>query len=365
MLNIIYFAPIPYEEMKQRPQYIAELLSKKNRVIYVEPTDTLMRCIIKRKDNYKGKKKYISETLTVIRLRGHLSVHAKLKLFDFFHLGTIYEKYQIREYLKEADVIWLGSESWVDVIRKDKTKILAYDKMDDNHELTKSWLIKKYLIKMERKLVDKADLIFVTSKVFYERFSRINKNVILMPNAVGEDQMIFKVDPVAKTEKKRIGYLGVVSHWVDLDAIRLIAENNLDYEIAIIGPNYCEEIKLPNVIYYGQVEKKEVPSWIASFDICLYPFKMGKLADTIDPVKIYEYLAANKPVIAVQSVEMEKFASLLYTYKNYDEMLRLCRDKLLPPFKCDEDLQRFFKENSWNNRVEHIESILTERKILQ
>ena len=62
-MNILYFAPIPFEEIKQRPQCLAEELSKDNAVYYVEPTVSLMRCLIKREGKWQKEEKIINDKI--------------------------------------------------------------------------------------------------------------------------------------------------------------------------------------------------------------------------------------------------------------------------------------------------------------
>ena len=46
-MKIAYFAPIYFDYLKQRPQHFAELLSKKHEIIYIEPTISLMKYLLK------------------------------------------------------------------------------------------------------------------------------------------------------------------------------------------------------------------------------------------------------------------------------------------------------------------------------
>ena len=56
-MNILYFAPIPFDEIKQRPQCLAEELSKYHTVYYIEPTTSLIRCLFKGGKQWKKENK--------------------------------------------------------------------------------------------------------------------------------------------------------------------------------------------------------------------------------------------------------------------------------------------------------------------
>ena len=77
-------------------------------------------------------------------------------------------------------------------------------------------------------------------------------------------------------------------------------------------------------------------------------------------MKIYEYLAENKPVIAVDSVETRKFGNLIYRYQNYEQLKKLCQAKLKKPFQTKEECLKYIEDNSWEKRVDEFEKILEE-----
>jgi glycosyltransferase involved in cell wall biosynthesis len=54
----------------------------------------------------------------------------------------------------------------------------------------------------------------------------------------------------------------------------------------------------PNVRIIGPVTQESVPDFIASFDVCLAPFRPGAVRRAVNPLKVYEYLALGRPVVA-------------------------------------------------------------------
>jgi len=114
----------------------------------------------------------------------------------------------------------------------------------------------------------------------------------------------------------------------------------------------------------GCISKDQLPEIIAGFDICLYPFKKNNFLDTIDPVKIYEYLALNKPVLAINSQEIKKFNKLIETYDDYNELEKKL-NKIIPPPFSEEERINFIKENSWYSRVTYAMGIIDAMNILK
>ncbi len=361
-MKIIYFAPIPYADIKQRPQCLAEEISKTHELWYIDPTVTGMRCLKKRDWDFKSYQYDVNPKLHVFRPNGLLSVHIRLQRFDRFHINTWFERLQLRELIASADVIWIGYEGCYRLIRnnrifprgKEPSSVLGYDKMDDNVALEQNASIRRFLKQMRSELESVADIIFVTSFIFYQELSKKHICVHQVPNGADFEQKKRAENlhlPLSHSVKRRFGYIGTISHWFDQELIRSLALAMPECEVALVGPVLIEKIDLPNIHYYGTVPKEQVPEWIRCFDVCLYPFKRGPLLDTIDPVKIYEYLSENKPVIAADNLEMEKYRDYLYTYQTKGEFLKLCRkDSLRCPFDDQKSQKEFFLANSWQQR---------------
>ena len=69
-MKIVYLSAIAYDDLKQRPLFMAEKLSEKNEVIYIEPTIRWISCVLGRAKEYKRYVRKISASLTVVRCNG-------------------------------------------------------------------------------------------------------------------------------------------------------------------------------------------------------------------------------------------------------------------------------------------------------
>ena len=369
-MKILYFSPTPYQDIKQRPQHLAEELSKYHELWYVDPTISGMRCL-----KGDGALCYsyhydVNPNLHVLRLNGLLAAHIKLQHYDKFALNTWLERHQLKALLSSVDVIWFGYEACYRFFypfrfrnsSMKKRPLLVYDKMDDNVSLERHPSIQKFLLKMRNALEHDADVIFVTARLFYETLSSRRPNVFLVQNGAeieGYSNLSLH-NAGKKTDKaKNYGYIGMMGHWFDNELIRSFASSFPECTVSLVGPLATEKILLPNVRYYGVVPKNQVYHWIEQFDACLYPFKKGPLLDTIDPVKIYEYLLVNKPVIAADSKEMTKYKGLIYTYETQEEFLQICgKQELALPFSTDQERTLFFQKNSWEERAGKILDVI-------
>jgi len=105
-----------------------------------------------------------------------------------------------------------------------------------------------------------------------------------------------------------IGYVGVLREWVDMRPI-FIALSRLDKNIKmlIVGQEgrFKENVYLAKqygvddrVLFAGMVPYSEVPEYISAMDACVIPFKPGAISENALPLKLFEYMACNKPVIS-------------------------------------------------------------------
>lgn len=356
-MKIIYFAPIYFDDLKQRPQHIAEELSKKHDVYYIEPTISFIRYFLKGGRSYKGIKYDKNANLKIIRLNGKYMFHKSIQGLDILNLNSLSEQNQLYQLVKNADIIWVGYSGWYSVIKRWKNKKIIYDKMDDNVELSHIKLLKYYIKKAEKEMLKISDSIIVSSEKFYLELQKEHKNVILMRNALDKNNFseFFKgkldFKPLDKKKGYNFVYFGTIGSWFNFDIISQILKQSEKHKVYLIGNNLIEKYIHPRVIYMDVMKKEELFQFVVQFDIFLYPFKKDDFLDTINPVKIYEYLAFNKPVIAVKSKETELLEQYCYLY-----------DELLPqiehyerPFHDITEWENFIDENCWEYRLKELD----------
>jgi O-antigen biosynthesis protein len=99
------------------------------------------------------------------------------------------------------------------------------------------------------------------------------------------------------------GYVGDLSPWVfDADLVAEVAGRCPDWTFAIVGPAQEEVSRrlapCANVVEVGQVPYRELPDYVADFDVAILPFRENEVTRPVEPVKLWEYLAAGRPVVA-------------------------------------------------------------------
>jgi len=174
-----------------------------------------------------------------------------------------------------------------------------------------------------------------------------------------------------------IGYVGVLREWVDLEPVfRALQDLNKEIKIVVVGKEgqFKENVNLAKncgvydrVIFTGMVPYSQVPKYISAMDICLIPFKRGAISENALPLKLFEYMACEKPVLSTELPGVKAIAGdkVLYasTRDEYREKIsELYRNEELS-FKLGEEGRQLVKENyDWEKIVGEMEEILSSVK---
>ena len=228
---------------------------------------------------------------------------------------------------------------------------------------------------MEDSLLKKVSLTIVTQESLLPRRAQICKQIFCVPN--GADTELFRrvvEDPqpaaslVQRLSRPRLGFVGHIQYWIDLKLIRYLAERRPEWSIILIGPigslADSGELKgLPNIHLLGRQPQAEIPRLLKGIDLCLNPYKRDDVAIHASPLKLYEYLAAGKPVVSTEMPEAHKFGTYVLIGNSYEEFLSQC-ERVLANLPESPDIihsrMQLASEHSWTNRFAEVNRIVTE-----
>ncbi|EGS9998842.1 glycosyltransferase family 1 protein [Clostridium perfringens] len=347
-------------EMKQRPQHLAEALSKK-KVLYIYRSDV-------KNDNIYSIKK-IKDNLYVLNLDMY-----SLNVAFFEAIKSINKPKFIHVY-----ATCLNSVDYEKIkTYMDKGFKVIYDFVDElSSEISGYNITPKMIEDHEKLLRDKENVLVVSTakklKDIANKFRGENENNILSPNAVNlEDfknhgnEIGEKIQPIVNKRKPIIGYYGALAKWFDYKLIEQLAKEREDYEIVLIGMDYDGSYDQSNLKYYsnisylGMIDYKDLINYSRYFDVCIVPFIKNDITDSTSPLKIFEYMALEKPIVTTNINECKNYESCFIS-KDYDEFIRNI-DKAL---KLEIDNKEYFnilrreaEENTWDNRAELIKEAI-------
>lgn len=156
--------------------------------------------------------------------------------------------------------------------------------------------------------------------------------------------------------KVRIGYFGTVGRWFDFDALTETVKVNPSVEFHIYGP-IEQGVPLPQMerlFFHGSLPHSRIPEEAGKLSALIMPFTRSDVVDSVDPVKLYEYIHLLKPIFSVRYPEIERFQPYVTFYENAAELAEEIRE-LSPPFSSKysrAEAESFLAENTWERRTE-------------
>ena len=219
------------------------------------------------------------------------------------------------------------------------------------------------VLELERRLMEKANLVVVSASRLYDSKRASNPNTVLITHGVDVDhfraaclETTTVPADVATLPGPVIGFYGLIEDWVDLEAIRHMAAARPEWSFLMIGEVKTDTSavrKLPNVHFLGRRPYQSLPGYCKKFDIAVLPFVVNQLTLASNPLKLREYLAAGLPVVATPLPEVQKLGDLVHTATTPEEFLQQC-EALLANDRRGPDLRvsRRMDAESWDSKVE-------------
>jgi glycosyltransferase involved in cell wall biosynthesis len=160
-----------------------------------------------------------------------------------------------------------------------------------------------------------------------------------------------------------VGWYGTVGDWVDLPLLATLADGFPAVQFVLIGPVEVPRSRLPrrpNLSWVGPRPYAELPGWLEAFTVCLLPFRVNEFTRAVNPVKLYEYLAAGKPIVSTLLPEVLPFADLVYIGADTTGLAAALAAALAEGARPDlaARRRRAAAANTWEQRVDQLVHLL-------
>ena len=183
--------------------------------------------------------------------------------------------------------------------------LTIFDAMD---ELANFRGASRVLREREAALMADADLVFAGGPSLYEARKDRHPRVFCFPSGVEPAHFAQAANGVAHPADLAalpgpiLGFYGVIDERVDLALLAAVADARPDWTIAMIGPVVkiaeADLPQRPNIAYFGKRDYRELPGYLAGFDVALLPFARNEATRFISPTKTLEYMAGEKPIVS-------------------------------------------------------------------
>ncbi len=215
--------------------------------------------------------------------------------------------------------------------------LTAYEVRDDYAALTADAAARRRVERAHRRMLDSSDVVLAVSDRLVSDIRPVRPDVEL--TSVGVEREFFDVTDDSKAPaglrelgRPRVGMVGNLNDRVSWELIERLAREHPQWTLAIVGPVYNagEGTRtavrrlgaIPNVRFLGAVGQSDIPSTIAAFDVCLIPYRISEAVERINPLKLYQYLAAGKPVVSTAIPIVERFKDVVAWCRTDDEFVR-------------------------------------------
>ena len=273
------------------------------------------------------------------------------------------------DYSVVSNVAIIEHAYWYNLVRGLPDALCVYDCMD-HHEGFGN--VPEKLIKIEKNMLQQSDVVLVTS-TWLENFAKeFSNNIALVRNACDFEHFSKQpseiyIDPLGR---KIIGYYGAIAEWFDLDLVAKVAEENPDKLVLLIGDDTVNAHSIlgnyTNVVFIGEVAYQNLPFYLYAFDVCILPFKVIPLTLATNPVKVYEYLAAGKPVVSIDLPEIAQFGNAVSCAKSVEEFVTCINQELESRADASAPVAKrkeFAVQQTWSQRIVEIRDALESVKL--
>lgn len=228
----------------------------------------------------------------------------------------------------------------------------------------------------ETEAIQEADFSFATARQLQKDLQEVSgKNVRYLPNAANFDsfktayeQELPVPEELESLKRPIIGYTGNICHRTNYELLQKVCEAHSDKSVVMVGPrNHWKHTDIdldaiPNLYFTGGKPIEALPGYLAHFDALILPFLCNEVTRSIYPLKINEYLASGKPVIATPfSEDIRSFSDVIELADTPAEFATAITQALESdaPERARARYDRA-ASNTWQDRVRQIDTWMEE-----
>ncbi|MEW6172789.1 MAG: glycosyltransferase [Bacillota bacterium] len=372
--DIICISSIDWEPIWTRKQQVLSRLHSSNRILYVEPPATFISPF---KDPSFWRK-WRPWGRGAGRPQPNVYVFQPPFVIPFGNLrpaigrlNQYWLAFWVRRALKKLGmkrpILWTYLPATAVIARHITHRLLVYDCVDE-HGAYKGLVNQRAVWEMEKELLARTDITFVTAPGLYKRRKEHTRRIYLLPNAADVAHFGRACDPrtpvpeeIDRLPRPRLCFVGVIQEWVDTGLLAYLARSRPEWSIVLIGPvspgvdlNGLD--RMPNVFFLGRKPKEVLPEYLKGCDVCLNTFRASALTEDVSPLKFYEYLASGRPVVSTDMPAVREFSDVVEVARDQAGFVDAVEKTLAGenPERQEKRLARA-REHSWEARVAFIE----------
>jgi glycosyltransferase involved in cell wall biosynthesis len=225
----------------------------------------------------------------------------------------------------------------------------------------------------EERFAARADLVLASAPALASRMRTLSSNVLYAPNVADTELFATALAPgpvdsaLAALPAPRIVFTGaIVQAKLDFDLLIELARTRRAWSFALVGPvgpgdprtDVSALAAEPNIHLLGARAYCELPDVLRAADAGLIPYARNELTESIFPMKVYEYLAAGRPVVSTPLPALQAVAEVA-TAPDAEGIAGLLDQALTrddPERRAERS--RVVASHSWERRLQEIEAAI-------
>jgi glycosyltransferase involved in cell wall biosynthesis len=271
----------------------------------------------------------------------------------------------------DRPILYVWHPSFFDVIGHLDERLVVYHCYDEYSAFSGS--DRAAVEDAEARVLEAADVVLTVSEGLYARKRVRNPNTHLVRNGVDYPLFAAAQDPgtpvaeeLRELPRPIIGCVTrIVPEYFDAALLRTVFVARPEWSLVVVGPECSaspalSQLKaLPNVHMIGRRQLTELPSYLKAFDACLIPYVLAENKRLADPLKLYEYLAAGKPVVSKPIPGLAPFGDVVSVASAASEWI----DAIADAVRTDSPdrtarRQAIARQNTWDDRVDAISRLI-------
>ncbi len=282
-------------------------------------------------------------------------------------------KTQLSNFKIDSLILWIYNPEQGNLIGKFNERLSVYHCIDEFTAGT-GGRKKQIISQLENQLLKRVNIVLANSLPTYHNKQAINPHTFRVSSGVDFD--LFNSTIIdeeisldfSKIPHPRIGFVGNLNDRIDFPLIESLAAQRPSWSFIFVGGTFplsnddhsIKRLKsIQNCHLLGKKPYHQIPAFINEFDVCFLPFVQDERAYYRSPLKLYEYFATGKPVVATPLPETQEFAECLYLAESPDQFISGIEKAL---FEYDPALEQkrklIARQNSWDEKVDMIETII-------
>jgi glycosyltransferase involved in cell wall biosynthesis len=271
--------------------------------------------------------------------------------------------------LPQPVVLWIYDPGAATMAGSCGEAFAVYDCVDDYAEQTTSERKRELVAECDRLAATRSRLVFTTSSTMFERQQRRNPATHLVPNAGDYEHFVKAGDRAFAASEVRdlpgpvLGFVGnFLASKVDFGLLEQVARGLPESTLVLVGPPGRETgpvlerlARLPNIRWLGPKPYEELPRYVAAFDVGLIPYVSNPYTRSCFPLKLYEYLAAGKPVVASGLPELAGMEPDVALVSDTSRFIDAVKEAFVHDGAADRERRRqLASRNSWEAKTDRL-----------